>query len=86
MTRPPYGYEWLRPPRGTDTIPLGALVLDRDTDRVGVLQDVTWLAENNGDPDRRPRLLAFLRPVEGGREWTADPSRIAPAPSPAIPG
>lgn len=77
MTRRPSGYEWMRPPRGTDDIPVGALVRDLDTGRVGVLQDVRWLATDQVD---RPPLRAFLRPVGGGCEWTADPHRITPYP------
>ncbi|MCQ0022779.1 hypothetical protein M4914_07320 [Streptomyces somaliensis DSM 40738] len=65
------------PPRGTEAIPRGALVEDPDSGRVGILQDVTaYVPPWRGD--RRPRLLAFVRPVGGGREWTAPPDRLRP--------
>lgn len=53
-----------------DGIPFGTLVRDLATDRVGVLQDVTYLL------DAPAQLLAFLRPVGGGREWVTLPDMI----------
>lgn len=50
---------------------------DLRTDRVGVLQDVTLYAP----PWRRvqrPELLAFLRPLGAGREWTTPPDQLLP--------
>jgi hypothetical protein len=73
--------EWLRPQQGTDTIPRGTLVRDLATGRVGVLQDVRLYADPQLPPNTRPELSAFLRPVGGGREWTARPDGIRPEPA-----
>jgi hypothetical protein len=71
------GIGWLRPPRGAEGIPRGTVVLDRVTDRVGVLQDVTPYADLHR-PGQRPQLLAFLRPVGGGREGSTRPDQLLP--------
>ncbi|MFF9040999.1 hypothetical protein ACF090_36680 [Streptomyces sp. NPDC014892] len=70
------------PPVGLPGLPVGALVLDRATGRVGTLRDVVLYlpADVLPGPDARPaRRLAFLRPVGGGREWTTDVDQMVPA-------
>jgi hypothetical protein len=44
----------------------GALLFDTETDTVGELQDTQ-------------RGLHYLRPIGGGREWTATPDAVRPA-------
>ncbi|MFF2565994.1 hypothetical protein ACFVUZ_40805 [Kitasatospora sp. NPDC058060] len=46
---------------------VGELVLDRRTGRTGIYMDTI-----GGEH--------YLRPEPGGREWTADPHQVAPAP------
>lgn len=69
--------EWLRPPRGTEEIERGSVVRDVRTGRIGVLQDVTPYMAPYGS-DQRPQVLAFLRPLGGGREWTTLPDQLLP--------
>ncbi|MEV7022812.1 hypothetical protein [Kitasatospora sp. NPDC093558] len=49
---------------------LGDRVLDRRTGRTGIYMDTI-----GGEH--------YLRPESGGREWTADPTHVTPAPGPA---
>lgn len=63
-------------------IPLGAVVRDLATDRVGVLTDVL----DYSDPyhvgtGRQIVRLAFLRPIGGGREWTTRPDQVVVQPN-----
>jgi hypothetical protein len=77
----PAAHEWLRPPQGTPDIPRGTVVRDLVTGLVGVLQDVTPYAEPRPEPlPSSVQLLAFLRPVGGGREWTTTPDQLVPEP------
>jgi hypothetical protein len=62
-------------------IPLGTVVRDLATDRVGVLADVL----DYSDPYQvgavqPPVRLAFLRPLGGGCEWTTCPDQVVSAP------
>ncbi|MFD4507727.1 hypothetical protein [Streptomyces sp. NPDC058457] len=66
---------------GLPGIPVGSLVRDTATGRQGTLRDVFPYESLDarpvpGVPARPPRLLAFIRPVGGGREWTADPGDV----------
>ncbi len=73
------GPGWLRPPRGTESVPRGTVVRDLATGRVGVLQDVTLYTDiRQQQGATRPRLLAFIRPVGGGCEWTTAPDHVRP--------
>ncbi|ARF78892.1 hypothetical protein ACIG0C_04545 [Kitasatospora aureofaciens] len=47
----------------------GELVLDRRTGRTGIYMDTI-----GGEH--------YLRPEHGGREWTAEPHHVSPAPEP----
>ncbi|MFE2061818.1 hypothetical protein ACFXDH_05365 [Streptomyces sp. NPDC059467] len=69
------------PAAGLPGIPVGALVRDIATGRQGALRDVFPYEPLDarpvpGLPARPPRLLAFIRPVGGGHEWTADPGDV----------
>jgi hypothetical protein len=57
-------------------IPVGSVVRDLATDRVGVLMAMgDYLDTYHRD---RPAVhLAFLRPVGGGREWTTRLEQVA---------
>ncbi|MFD5462791.1 hypothetical protein ACFWIQ_08165 [Kitasatospora sp. NPDC127059] len=48
---------------------VGELVLDRRTGRTGIYMDTI-----GGEH--------YLRPEHGGREWTAEPHHVSPAPEP----
>ncbi|WP_188296143.1 hypothetical protein [Streptomyces sp. CBMA156] len=48
---------------------MGELVLDRRTGRTGIYMDTI-----GGEH--------YLRPETGGREWTAEPHQVDPAPGP----
>lgn len=78
----PAGYEWLRPPRGTEDIPRGALVRDTVSGRVGVLQDVTLYANPHPVLTNHTEAPPFVRPVGGGREWTTLPDKLVREPQP----
>ncbi|MFJ7242979.1 hypothetical protein ACIQWB_38505 [Streptomyces olivaceus] len=57
---------------------IGQVVEDTATGRTGILRAIA--------PDTdAPRLLAWLAPVGGGREWTTDPSMLV-HPVPTSPG
>jgi hypothetical protein len=63
--------------RTTPGIPVGALVRDLATDRVGILRDVLDPGDPYGvHPKNATGRLAFLAPVGGGVEWTTDPGRV----------
>ncbi|MFM9448830.1 hypothetical protein [Streptomyces acidiscabies] len=73
------------PAVGLPGIPVGTLVRDAATGRRGTLRDVFPYEPLDarpvpGLPARPPRLLAFIRPVGGGREWTTDPGDVVPLP------
>ncbi|MEU4115056.1 hypothetical protein AB0F71_11230 [Kitasatospora sp. NPDC028055] len=48
---------------------VGDLVLDRRTGRTGI-----YMGTIGGEH--------YLRPEHGGREWTAEPNHVSPAPEP----
>lgn len=86
---PPSGQQRARPEQRTqppdpEEHPLTAhrqrLVRDERTGLTGVLQDVCAYQEfgapQGGPRPVRARLLAFIRPQGGGREWTADPAQV----------
>ena len=64
-----------KPPAGTKERlpPIGTLVRDRETGRVGVLMAVTRDTQPGKHPGLNSPMKAFLRPVGGGCEWTAWP-------------
>ncbi|MFE4546076.1 hypothetical protein [Streptomyces sp. NPDC056785] len=69
------------PATGLPGIPVGVLVRDTATGRQGTLRDMFPYDSLDSRPipgllTRPPRLLAFIRTVGGGREWTADPSDV----------
>ncbi|MFF9113037.1 hypothetical protein [Streptomyces sp. NPDC014805] len=70
------------PAEGLPGIPVGTLVRDRASGRLGTLRDVLVHrpADELPGPDARAgRRLAFLRPVGGGCEWTTDPDQVVRA-------
>ena len=70
-----------KPPAGTrERLPeIGTLVRDRETGRVGVLMALTRDTQPGKYPGPNSPVKAFLRPVKGGREWTAWPWDVEPA-------
>ncbi|WP_217146109.1 MULTISPECIES: hypothetical protein [Streptomyces] len=50
----------------------GERVYDPFTDRIGVLQSVHNVEDLLFDPEVDGKRVAFLRPVGGGIEWTAN--------------
>ncbi|MER0241303.1 hypothetical protein AAHZ94_04540 [Streptomyces sp. HSW2009] len=50
----------------------GEHVYDPCTERIGVLQSVHGVEDLLFDPEVEGKRIAFLRPVGGGIEWTAD--------------
>jgi hypothetical protein len=72
-------------PAGLPGIPVGTLVRDTATGRQGNLRDVLPYEPPDSRPVpgsvvRPPRVLSFIRPVGGGREWTTDPGDVVPLP------
>jgi hypothetical protein len=67
-------------PAGTrDRLPeIGALVRDRETGWVGVLMALARDTEPGKHPGPNSPVKAYLRPVGGGREWTAWPWDVEP--------
>jgi len=49
--------------------------------RIGILTDVIsdWVDPASPIGDRRAQTKAFVRPVRGGVEWSADPAELEPA-------
>jgi hypothetical protein len=73
------------PAAGLPGIPVGTVVRDTATGRHGTLRDVLPYEPPGSRPvpgsvARPPRLLACIRPVGGGREWTTDPGDVVPLP------
>ncbi|MFE4370983.1 hypothetical protein ACFRMN_22600 [Streptomyces sp. NPDC056835] len=71
------------PAAGLPGIPVGTLVRDTATGRQGILRDAFPYEPPDSRPvpgsvARPPQLLAFIRPVGGGREWTADLGDVVP--------
>ena len=69
-----------KPPAGTKVrLPsVGTLVRDRETDQVGVLMAVARETQPGKHPGPNSPMKAYLRPVGGGREWTAWPWDVEP--------
>ena len=72
-----------KPPAGTQEPlpPIGTLVRDRETGRVGVLMALTRDTQPGKHPGPHSPMKAFLRPVGGGIEWSAWPWDVEPAES-----
>jgi len=60
-------YQGLRP---------GQNAYDAATGRVGVLQAICHINELVFEHGMSGPLVAFLRPVKGGQEWTTDPENL----------
>jgi len=54
----------------------GQKAYDAATGRVGVLQAICHINELVFEHGMRGPLVAFLRPVKGGQEWTTDPGAL----------
>lgn len=66
--------------REAPDIPVGALVLDLATGRVGVLRDLLDPGDPYGvHPGDATGARAFLAPVGGGVEWDTEPESLRPA-------
>ncbi|TDC25407.1 hypothetical protein E1265_07050 [Streptomyces sp. 8K308] len=59
---------------------LGHVVLDTETNRTGILRALCPELPDGGAPDLREQMMAWLAPLNGGREWTTSPAAIRDQP------
>ncbi|MGE7078113.1 hypothetical protein ACQKH1_07110 [Staphylococcus capitis] len=55
---------------------LGQEAYDAVTGRVGVLQAICHISELVFEHGMPGPLVAFLRPAQGGQEWTTEPENL----------